>query len=92
MFRGRMARDYYATLERADILASPHTFAWNCVLYYIQFTQDELLLVKDWLDISALVKYQQSASYRFLRDYFADEIDSASDISWDEIKTYTIGR
>jgi transposase len=87
-----MARDYYATLERSVILASPQNYTWNCVLYYIQFTQDELLQVKDWLDIIAVIKYQQSASYRFLESYFTDEINEASDINWDEIKKYTHGR
>lgn len=87
-----MASDYYTTLKRADILASPHRFAWNCVLYYIQFTCDELLQVKDWLDIIAVIKYQQSASYRFLEIHFTDEINELSIINWDEIKTYTIGR
>ena len=32
-----MSREYYERIGKAAILAAPHKYAWNAVLYYLQY-------------------------------------------------------
>ena len=79
---------YYASLRKEDLLSAPEQYAWNAVLYYIQFTQDELVRVKSWIDIRALVKYQRSITREFLEEHFREDIDECLLLTWDDVERY----
>ena len=66
----------------------PAQYAWNAVLYYIQFTQDELVRVKSWIDIRSLVKYQRSITREFLEEHFREDIDECLLLTWDDVDRY----
>ncbi len=83
-----MSKNYYETIGKDELLKNPSRYAWNCVLYYIQFTQDELLEVKDLCDIKDIIKYQKAITYNFLETHFTTEIDNSLDIDWNDVEYY----
>lgn len=80
--------EYYEQIGKQSLLKEPSKYAWNCVLYYIQFTQEELLSLRELLPIRELVMYQRSVTRTFLRKYFQDVIDDSFDIGWSEVELY----
>jgi hypothetical protein len=80
-----MSRKYYESINKIDILSNPSNYAWNNVLHYIQFSQDEIIYIKEWIEIPELIKYQQSITTQFLRKHFQKEIDSCLEIDWNDI-------
>lgn len=83
-----MSRELYERIGKATLLANPSDYSWNCVLVYIQFTQEELLSVKAYLDIPALVKYQACVTRAWLREHFTADINDCHHIGWTEIEFY----
>jgi hypothetical protein len=83
-----MSREYYEKIGKETILENPPRYAWNCVLYYIQFSQDEILSVKEWIEVRELIKYQKSVTKQFLRDNFQKEIDDCLEVDWNDVDKY----
>jgi hypothetical protein len=79
---------YYERIGKSAFMAEPSKYAWNCILYYIQFTQEELLFLREWLPIYELVKYQKSVTRSFLRAHFQKEIDESLELGWSDVKIY----
>jgi hypothetical protein len=79
---------YYTSLSKTDIFLNPGHYAWNCLLYYVQFSQDELLAAKEWIDIIPMVKYQRCLTRSFIRQHFADEVDMSDLLTWEHVEKY----
>ena len=69
-------------------ISNPEKYAWNLLLSQVQFTQDELLLVKDWIVIKDMIKYQKSLTKSFLEKYFSEEIDESLEVDWNDVDKY----
>ena len=87
-----MTDTYYKSISLADIYAKPEKYSWNCLLYYRQFTQSQLLDFKQYLEMSYLVKYQAAATREFLTIHFKAEIDDCWEVSWEDVEKYTLNR
>lgn len=83
-----MSREFYERTGKATLLATPASYSWNCVLMYIQFTQEELLRVKAYIDIPALVKYQKCVTRAWLHEHFEADIEDCHHIGWEQIEFY----
>lgn len=83
-----MSREYYQSIDKIEILTNPRYYAWNCLLYYVQFTQDEILMMKEWIEIRELIKFQKSVTKQFLRDNFQKEIDDCLEVDWTDVDKY----
>lgn len=70
----------------SDTLTNPASYAWNELLYRVQFTQEQLLSVRDYLDIPALVKYQKCVTLEWLETHFMNEINECIDVDWAQIE------
>lgn len=82
------AKAYYEQIGKQELLTNPHKYSWNTILYYIQFTQDELLCVKEYLPIPELVVYQDAITRDYLRNHFAMQIEDCMEISWSSIERH----
>lgn len=85
-----MSSDYYIRIGKYAIMAEPQKYAWNCVLYYLQFTQDELLRMRDWIELREMIRYQRSISREFLRTHFMDAIDASLDVDWTDVEKHVL--
>lgn len=85
-----MDTEFYYKMSKPQILAHPSNYAWNCVLRYVQFSQDEILSVKEWIEIRELIKFQKCVTRNFLRDHFQNEIDMSLDIDWHDVVKYVV--
>jgi hypothetical protein len=83
-----MSKEFYERIGKQTILDNPSKHAWNCVLYYVQFSQDEILSVKEWIEVRELIKYQKSVTKKFLRDNFQKEIDNCLEVDWNDVNEY----
>ena len=83
-----MSQAYYDSLNRVDILSRPSKYAWNCLLHYIQFSQDEILSVKEWIEVRELIRFQRSVTKEFLREHFQKEIDDCLEVDWTDVDKY----
>jgi len=83
-----MSREYYTQLKKADIMKSPKSYAWNCLLFYVQFTQEELLQVKSHLAMPELIRYQKALTRDFLNTHFSEEIDACLEVDWLDVEKY----
>jgi len=83
-----MTSNWYKSEGKEKIMAEPQKYAWNCVLAFIQFTQEEIIKMKDYIDIVTLVRYQKSVTYQFLREHFSEDIDECLELDWNDIKIY----
>jgi hypothetical protein len=83
-----MDTEFYNKMNKTHILSHPSNYAWNSVLRYVQFTQDEILMVKEWIEIRELIKFQKSITRNFLRDHFQNEIDMSLDVDWHDVVKY----
>jgi hypothetical protein len=75
----------------SELLANPANHAWNYILHYIQFTQEQLLSVRDHLDLVSMVKYQKCVTMEFLRAHFQKDIDDCLELDWNWIHAYMTG-
>lgn len=85
-----MSKEYYESIGKAKLLSTPSKYAWNCVLYYIQFSQLELLSIKEWIEIPEMIKFQKSITKQFLRENFQKEIDDCLEVDWNDVNKYVI--
>jgi len=83
-----MSKAYYDNLNRLDILTNPSNYAWNSLLYYIQFSQEEILSVKEWIEVRELIKFQESVTKLFLQEHFQKEIDDCLEVDWTDVDKY----
>ncbi len=83
-----MSKEFYDKIGKETILENPSKHAWNGVLYYVQFSQDEILSVKEWIEVRELIKYQKSVTKKFLRDNFQKEIDDCLEVDWNDVDNY----
>ena len=83
-----MSKEYYDRIGKEAILTNPEKHAWNCVLYYIQFSQEEILSVKEWIEVRELIRFQKSATKLFLREHFQKEIDDCLEVDWTDVDKY----
>ena len=81
---------YYRLLPKEELFKTPDKYPWNCVLYYIQFTQSELLQVRDWIDIMVMVKHQKCLTRSFVREHFHLEVDNHDILTWEAVYQYVI--
>ena len=83
-----MDTEAYYKMSKPLILTYPSNYAWNCVLRYVQFTQEELLSVKEWLELKELIRFQECISRDFLKEHFQNEIDISLDVDWTDVEKY----
>lgn len=76
----------------SELLTNPASYAWNELLYRVQFTPDQLLSVRDYLDIPALVKYQKCVTLEWLETHFMNEINECIDVDWVQIEAHLTAR
>ncbi len=77
-------QEYYASLEKTVIFQAPNMYAWNILLRCKQFTQAELLQVREYLPLPEMIRFQTSATMEFLRTHFAEEIDACLEVDWED--------
>lgn len=75
----------------SELLANPANYAWNYLVYYIQFTQEQLLSVREYLDLVSMVKYQKCMTMEFLRTHFQKDIDDCLELDWDDVRARLAG-
>lgn len=83
-----MSREYYISVGKPALLKNPSAYAWNNVLYYLQFTQSELLEVRDHYDVKDIIYYQSSVTRSFLKEHFIDEINNSLEVDWQTVEKY----
>lgn len=83
-----MSYAYYSQLKKEDILKSPTSYAWNCVLRYIQFTQAELIAMKAYVELPELIRFQTSVTKAFLTAHFQAELDACLEVDSCDIAQY----
>jgi len=83
-----MSQQYYESIPRQDILSNPSKYAWNCVLYYLQFSQEEILSVKAWIDVYDIIRFQKAVTKQFLHDHFQKDIDDCLEVDWNDVNKY----
>lgn len=76
----------YESVERTEFLATPWKFAWNIVVREFQFTQEELVAVKEYLDLPTLIRFQRCLTRPFLEAHFGAEIDACLEVDWYDIE------
>jgi hypothetical protein len=69
-------------IDKYDTLANPQRWPWNYVLTFVQYTQEELLSVKSYLDIPSMIRHQTCLTMSFLREHFEQEIDDCLEVCW----------
>ena len=83
-----MSKEFYENIPKIDILINPSKYAWNCILYYVQFSQEEILSVKEWIEVRELIQFQKSVTKQFLREHFQKEIDDCLEVDWTDVNKY----
>jgi hypothetical protein len=81
-------QEYYTSLSKSDILTAPQNYPWNCLLYYVQFSQSELVQAKPWIDIKSMIRYQQCLTRKFVHEHFHQDVDDDDIMTWDEVYSF----
>jgi len=87
-----MSAKYYEKIGKEAILLSPSQYAWNSLLCYVQFTQEEILTLRNWMVMKSLIRYQKSATYEFLYTHFREEVDECLEVDWNDVELYAKDR
>ena len=74
------------------ILNNPQKYAWNIVLRVQQFTEFELLSVREYCEIKDIIRFQHIATKHFLKEHFSKDIDDSLDVDWNDVNKYCINR
>ena len=69
-------------------ITNPEKYSWRLLLSQVQFSQEELLRVTEWIVIRELIRYQKSVTKEFLEKHFAEEIDESLEVDWDFVELY----
>ncbi len=83
-----MSKTYYESKGKDAIMAEPQKYAWNCVLCFLQFTQDELLAMREWIELRPMIQNQRSVTRDFLRAHFAQDIDDSLEVDWSDVEKH----
>jgi hypothetical protein len=75
---------YVTNKTKEELLKEPHKYAWNIVLRFKQFTQEEILLLRDFLPLVELIRFQDSVTLDFLHAHFQKDIDDSYDVDWND--------
>ena len=75
-------------LLKHRILENPQDYPWNAVLFHVQFSQEELLQVRDHVDLYAMIRHQQCLTREFLKTHFLKEIQESDDTDWTDVVYY----
>lgn len=81
-----MSMSSYFTKE--NYLETPSQFAWNILLMRYQFTQEELLAVREYIDLPNMIKYQKCLTHAFLREHFEKDINDCYEVDWNDVNKY----
>ncbi len=76
----------YESIPRSLLLAEPQRFAWNIVVREHQFTQEELISVREYLDLPTFIRFQRCLTRAFLKEHFAKEIDDCLEVDWEDVR------
>jgi hypothetical protein len=63
-------------------------YAWNILLRCKQFTQEELLEVREYCCLPEMIRYQKSVTLEFLETHFAEEIDACLEVDWEDCRLW----
>jgi hypothetical protein len=77
---------------KEQLLAYPERYAWNCVLESIQFTQVELLQVRQHIPMRPMILFQECITLEFLKENFSEDIDNDLTVDWNLVKTVICSR
>jgi len=78
----------YSENNKQEMMLEPHKYAWNLVLYYVQFTQEEILKCKSWMEMREMIRYQKSITKEFLENNFITEINDNLTVDWIYVDKY----
>jgi hypothetical protein len=84
-----MSEKYFKSIPLSLLYATPEIYPWNCLLYFRQFSKQELIDFKEFVEIVELVKHQESATYEFVLMNFKKEVDECDLLDWGDVEKYT---
>ncbi len=69
-------------------MRNPERYAWNILLRVQQFTEEELLHVREYISLPEMIRFQHVASMDFLQSHFSKEIDECLEVDWEYCKKW----
>lgn len=82
----------YSTATKAEIFRQPERYAWNILLRVQQFSQEELLVIREYLSLPEMIRFQQVVTMNFLRTHFSKEIDDCLEVDWEDCRKWIMDR
>ena len=82
--------NHYNQSEKETILQNPEKYSWNLLLHYVQFTQEEILKNKPYMEMREMIRFQKSITKEFLKEHFTKEIDDDITVDWNYVDKYVI--
>jgi hypothetical protein len=79
-------------MDKAELLTNYQRYCWKNLLVDVQFTQEELLRVKDHFckpnstALRNMIRFQKSVTKEFLLQHFVKEIDDDEYVDWTHIQ------
>ena len=83
-----MPGHFYDRILKDTILKNPQNYPWNIVMAHYQFTQEELLVFRDYVDLHTMILYQTCLTKSFLKANFYKDICDDDRTSWSEVEKY----
>ena len=78
----------YELVTKEELFQAPERYAWNILLREKQFTQEELLSVREYLPLPEMIRFQHAVTEEFLREHFARDIDACYEVDWYDCKRW----
>ena len=78
----------YESVKKETIFQAPQCYAWNILLREFQFTQEELLVHREYCPLPEMIRFQQSVTMSFLREHFQADIDACLEVDWDDCRKW----
>ena len=78
----------YETVTKTEVFQAPHSYAWNILLRRLQFTQEELLINRDYIPLPEMIRFQESVTIPFLRAHFQWDIDDCLEVDWNDCQKW----
>ena len=82
----------YEHLTKIVIFQAPHRYAWNILLREFQFTQEELLIARDYVSLPEMIRFQHAATMEFLREHYQKDIDDCLEVDWNDCANWIAKR
>ncbi len=79
---------FYSMATKVEIFRQPERYAWNILLRVQQFTQEELLAVREYISLPEMIRFQHSVSMEFLRAEFSKDIDDCLEVDWEDCRKW----